>query len=401
MQNETNMIKKNNHIKQKVLFFISMLFLTASCVQSGNDYLKELIQINKSYKSVHFKVNQKYYYLNGIDTIVTPFEVWAVRVENDSLRAGFVWVDNNYRPYNTIYEKGNYYLSIPPKKTTVLYKNYSDKFISSADWIDVFLKPDVFNKILSDSLNHISVSDTLYQNKQCKKLVVDLAKKNDKQEHFIYILNENFLPLWAMYQIKTEDYTYFDELSFSDYSINKVDLSTLKERQKKVWSENPLEKGTESEFLQMENMLHVGDEAPLFDGLYYATDNSFKLADFIGEKVIIVDFWYTHCPPCVRAMPELSKLNDNFKDKGLLIFGLNSVDNEEYNLPNLKKFLKKRKVSYDIILTQSTVDLMYKIKGYPTMYVIDKSGKIAYLEIGFDNEKFNKLKAKVEELLNE
>jgi hypothetical protein len=70
-------------------------------------------------------------------------------------------------------------------------------------------------------------------------------------------------------------------------------------------------------------------------------------------------------------------------------------------LPNLDKFLAKRKISYPVIMTQSTVDLMYKIKAYPTMYVVDKSGKIAYVEVGFNEEKFDALKMKVEELLNE
>ena len=41
---------------------------------------------------------------------------------------------------------------------------------------------------------------------------------------------------------------------------------------------------------------------------------------------------------------------------------------------------------------------MYKINGYPSMYIIDKEGKIAFVEIGFNEEKFSKLKEKIEEL---
>ena len=44
---------------------------------------------------------------------------------------------------------------------------------------------------------------------------------------------------------------------------------------------------------------------------------------------------------------------------------------------------------------------MYKINGYPTMYVVDSDGKIAYVEIGFSEEGFSKLVEKVEELLGE
>ena len=115
--------------------------------------------------------------------------------------------------------------------------------------------------------------------------------------------------------------------------------------------------------------------------------------------MIILDFWYTHCPPCVRAVPALSELYREKKDEGLKIFGLNSVDNQPRSLPNLKRFLEKRNVSYDIILTQPRVDLQYKINGYPSIYIIDKQGKIARVEIGFSEEKFADLKKKLEELL--
>ena len=68
-------------------------------------------------------------------------------------------------------------------------------------------------------------------------------------------------------------------------------------------------------------------------------------------------------------------------------------------MKNLHDFLGKRSLSYDVILTQPTVDIMYKINGYPTMYVIDKEGRIAYVEMGFDKEKFEKLKQKIETML--
>jgi hypothetical protein len=45
--------------------------------------------------------------------------------------------------------------------------------------------------------------------------------------------------------------------------------------------------------------------------------------------------------------------------------------------------------------------MAYKIRRYPTLYVIDKEGNIALSEVGFNEEKFNRLKEKIEELLPE
>ena len=69
------------------------------------------------------------------------------------------------------------------------------------------------------------------------------------------------------------------------------------------------------------------------------------------QAACILDFWYTHCPPCVKSMPYLSELYTQYKDKNVKIFGLNSVDNQPHSLEYLKTFLGKREITYYIILT--------------------------------------------------
>jgi alanine racemase len=102
----------------------------------------------------------------------------------------------------------------------------------------------------------------------------------------------------------------------------------------------------------------------------------------------------------VHAIPYISKFNAEMQDKGLVVFGLNSVDNQPRNMDNLKRFISNRNISYDIIMTQPEVDKAYKIEGYPSMYVIGLDGKIAYVEIGYEAESFAKLKNEVKQLLN-
>ena len=389
-------------MKKTIILFLIPLFLFASCNQSKKDYVDSVVKITKEHKSVHFKITEKYCYSNGQDTTVTPYEIWVVRDKSDSLRNGYVWVDNNYRPYNMIYEKGNFYLAIPPKNITTKYPNFTEDFISPADWIDVFLIPETLRKQVDDSLNQVVISDTIFEGEACEKLFFRLPEvANGDKKTITYILDKDHAaPLWAMYQLKTDDYTYTDELYFSGYEFNKDMMQELKKRQEQVLKDNPVERdGVNSETAMLERMLHLGDKAPLFEGSYFEGGKAFKLSDFIGEKVVVVDFWYTHCPPCVRAMPALSELYDKYKDKGLVVFGLNSVDNQPHSMPNLKKFLKKRQLSYDVLMITPDVDIMYKINGYPTMYLVDKEGKIAYAEAGYNPEKFEMFKAKLEELL--
>ncbi len=382
---------------KKIAFsFVVLLMIAGGCSTKKADPLTGIENAMASHKSIHFKVTEKYAYSYTPDTTVTPYEVWAVRA-GKNLRHGYVWINNYYRPYYEIYYRGNFYLTIPPKKMTILYKNFQEDLISPVDWIDIFLNPAKLKKQTTGPQRKTIIADTVYKGKTCYKISI---RFQDGSKKYVYLIDKKKrVPLRAEMFLKTKDYTYNETLLFSDFSFDNVNLEKLQARQAKVLKENPVQvEGSGSETARLEKMLHKGDKAPLFSGTFYATGKPFHLSDYVGKKVVLVDFWYTHCPPCVRAMPSLSELYAQYKDKGLIVFGLNSVDNRPGSLKNLKAFLSKRKISYDIVLTKPGVDLRYKINGYPSMYVIDKQGKVAYAEIGFDRAKFEKLQAAIKAL---
>jgi thiol-disulfide isomerase/thioredoxin len=389
---------------KKAIYLVAFLLVLASCNKEEKDLVTKVVDRLNSKNSVHFKAVQKYYYQNGSDTTNTPYEAWLVRDMNDSLRKGYVWVDNNYRPYHMVYDKGAFYLSIPPKKITTLDTDFREAFISPVDWIDVFLKPELFKKLIEKEGIKTVYSDSNYKGEKCDKIEIQIPKnKKGESRNYIYLLSKlNHFPLWSKMEKKTKDQIYLEEMTFSDVEFNKVDVDKLKENHKLILKKNPVERSSgNSETERLEKMIHIGEKAPLFEGKYYGTDKEFKLESYIGKNVIIVDFWYTHCPPCVKAMPALSELYTEYEDKGLKIFGLNSVDNQPRSLKNLNTFLRKRKLSYDVIMTQPKVDLMYKINGYPSMYVVDKKGNVRFVEIGFEEEKFEKFKKEIIHLLDE
>jgi thiol-disulfide isomerase/thioredoxin len=384
---------------------LAPLFLFTNCKKSDQDIVTEIEREMGNHQSVHFKITRAYHYSNQPDTTITEYEVWAVKDPKDTLRNGYVAVDNYYRPYHMIYDQGNFYLAIPPKKTTILYSVYDDDFISPTDWIDVFLNPNFLkDQIFSEAVDSTAISDIEYQGKACKKIEISFIEneQGEKKSYTYIVSKKQFVPLWAQMKSENKERVYVNELNFSDFEFDKVNLPVLKERQENILSVNPVEpEGTDSEVARLERMLHIGEDAPLFEGVYYGTGEIFKLEDHIGKSVIVVDFWYTHCPPCVKAMPALSEFYSQYKDQGVKIFGLNSVDNQPRSLDNLDHFLAKRQLSYDVIMTQPEVDINYKINGYPTMYVVDKSGRVSFVEIGYDEAKFEAFKKHVEKLLED
>src|SRR5690554_6097157 len=56
-------------------------------------------------------------------------------------------------------------------------------------------------------------------------------------------------------------------------------------------------------------------------------DKTVKISG-LKDKVVLLDFWYRGCYPCLKAIPDLIKLQEEFKDD-LVIIGINDIDDQE------------------------------------------------------------------------
>jgi len=382
-------------------------FLFQSCSESPKDeslIINQIVHKMKDHQTAHFKIDEMYYYSNGIDTTTTNYEIWLVRDKSDSIRHGFAWVNNNYRPYNMIFTHDSLYLSVPPKKVSVVYDNNTESCITDNDWIDFFFSPQLLVEQTSNQNNVVKYSSIQFEGKACTKIQISFPKneKGDSTSISYIVDKASLLPVFATMKAISKEYSFNNQLRFSTFDFDHENITALRAKHKEVLAVNPIVSNeSKSDIALLEMMLHEGDNAPLFTGSFYKDGKEFKLEDYIGKKVILLDFWYTHCPPCVKAIPDISKFNAEMQDKGLVVFGLNSVDNQERNMSNLKRFISNRDISYDIIMAKPEVDKAYKVEAYPSMYIIGLDGKIAYVEIGYEAESFAKLKAKVMELLKD
>jgi thiol-disulfide isomerase/thioredoxin len=74
---------------------------------------------------------------------------------------------------------------------------------------------------------------------------------------------------------------------------------------------------------------------------------SLKLSDYSG-KVLIVNMWATWCGPCRMETPELIKLHNDYKSRGLEVIGLATQQNDA-DLDAVKDFVKEQKVDYKVV----------------------------------------------------
>jgi peroxiredoxin len=130
----------------------------------------------------------------------------------------------------------------------------------------------------------------------------------------------------------------------------------------------------------------------------YGKNDSISLSQFRG-KYVLMDYWYVSCYPCQKAIPSLLKLQEKFKDK-LVVLGMNPFDNDE----KLNEFIPKNKINYQVIKCKSDFPRSkYNVVAYPTMYILNKEGKIIKTEIGFSPEEnyAEKFEREISELIKD
>jgi thiol-disulfide isomerase/thioredoxin len=104
------------------------------------------------------------------------------------------------------------------------------------------------------------------------------------------------------------------------------------------------------------------------------------LSQYTG-KVVILDVWDTWCPPCRKGIPEFVDLYKNYKDQGLQIVGVALARN---GVPTVQKFVSDYKINYLTVIGDKKIyDIFGEIRGIPTTFVIDKTGKIHQKYVGY------------------
>ena len=130
-----------------------------------------------------------------------------------------------------------------------------------------------------------------------------------------------------------------------------------------------------------------------------------KLSDF-GDKVVVLNIWATWCGPCRLEMPDLVKLNHEYKERGLVVLGLTRED-ERNNLQQVKDFVRAQKVDYKIIWDDGSLagPLVEAVGGRPVIpqsFVISRDGRIVKHFSGFGpNSTPQLMRQAVEDSLND
>ena len=122
----------------------------------------------------------------------------------------------------------------------------------------------------------------------------------------------------------------------------------------------------------------VGKPAPDF-AMRDVEGREYTLAGLKGKPVLL-DFWATWCEPCRESMPHVQKLYELFKDKGLVVLGVDTNEAAD----TARKYFEDNKYSFASLLGSGN-DVIEKFSAHsiPRVVLIDKDGVVRYTHTGW------------------
>lgn len=116
----------------------------------------------------------------------------------------------------------------------------------------------------------------------------------------------------------------------------------------------------------------------------------FELIDLQGEKhtlsqykdsVVLVQFWATYCPTCIKEVPHINALQKQMKHDNInfKVLAINFGESRE----DINPFVKQHQPEYTILLDESGESMSkWNVFGTPASFLIDKNTKIRYSGFG-------------------
>jgi thiol-disulfide isomerase/thioredoxin len=206
-----------------------------------------------------------------------------------------------------------------------------------------------------------------------------VQKENTMRNYNLFIDKEDLLPkqfisffeknspIWVVTYNNINPLESVNDSIF-DYSLQKPDYKKYSSEEFRVVTMN-------------ENILkgnsYLGVKA-LDWTLPSLTGDSVTLSK-IDANLVLLDFWFPHCTGCELAIPEINKIQKEFGNKGLKVFGVEFTKTDSTGLTD---YVKKMKMEYPSLYSAKEVATNYGVSAGPSFFLI-KDGKFVYARTGF------------------
>jgi len=388
---------------QVYIVLISSILITLSCNEklSNPEYLlqksfEECQRIDNGY----YEMTEQIKYYSSLDTTKRVFKCYFTKNHFDSIFSSFFKYDMMLQDtINTcIIYNGKEFVSFSYKKNTGYIMKQPEHYreIKSRSHNQVFYSPfternsfPIFDSTYLKKYGYKTklIEDEVINGSNCYHVQIDLdpiydssQSKNILNYEVQYWINkDNFLPL--QYSIKyvtkinNDTVIQYENISISKYEIN-IPITDS------IFNLNSIPRTIKlSNYISSKKSetLCLGSEVPDWT-LNTISDQELTLSKLRGN-LVIVDFFYKSCHPCIRALPALQNLHKKYNEKGVIVVGIDPFDDIEND--NIDIFIKNQGVTYPILLGNQKLSEEYHISGYPSIFIIDKQGKLLSIQEGY------------------
>jgi thiol-disulfide isomerase/thioredoxin len=123
----------------------------------------------------------------------------------------------------------------------------------------------------------------------------------------------------------------------------------------------------------------------------YSTGGKLVSLEDMRGKVVVLDFFATWCSPCRRAVPDLERLYEQYRDVGIVVLGVNIHDTNDP-----VEYADRMGISYPILVAGEGVAERYGVSGIPAFVVVSPEGEIVFREDGWSPKVMKELVAAVD-----
>ncbi len=125
-------------------------------------------------------------------------------------------------------------------------------------------------------------------------------------------------------------------------------------------------------------------------------DQTVRLSDFRGRKVVVLDFWASWCAPCLRELPMLAKLVDSYPEDELELVAVNAEESSATVAKMRDHLPPELKVALD---PDGVAAAAFSVEALPTLVLIDRDGFVQRMHVGFEDDMLIRLASELDTLL--
>jgi peroxiredoxin/outer membrane lipoprotein-sorting protein len=372
-------------------FFLLMLFLSCGSGEENEPVKSDLDEVLSQSQealadisSIEYQATYKIKFFTEPDTSKVSGKCYLQRVKGDTLMGGKVWVEDE-NGYDRIYTVDQAYYLDRNDKTALV----DDPSVNGIETLDGNIAFDLFFEPFLGGFNINLLEED--------SVTISLIQEEESGEHFvigfrypdfgdftdgfkkIWINKQSYLPEKVIYHVYWGEMVQFVELRITEMVINEPGVEDR-------FADFEIPEDYAIEFYAPTSVgdyetLGQGVQAPDF-AFSDTKGNNYRLSEQKG-KLVLLDFWYRSCYPCIKALPHLEELHQKYKDAGLVVWGIDSKEKEEQDVDLLQELMDENGLTYPTLLVEHSVDSSYNVRAYPTMYLLDQEGKVLFSQVGF------------------